>query len=168
MTDGRSEWQGFPRKEINPSEASESKRSCYPMVTGFDYLSRDQALQRHWLRRFVAIVIDSIIVFAPTSILFHLVGMSWLFPWWFAGGILFLYASFFDASIGGTLGKMIMSLKAVSTTGQMTLAQAFMRNVSKVFAPLLLLDWIIGMAVDSRDPRQKWTDQLARTSVMLH
>ena len=138
------------------------------MVTGFDYLSRDQALQRHWLRRFVAIVIDSIIVFAPTSILFHLVWMSWLFPWWFAGGILFLYASFFDASIGGTLGKMIMSLKAVSTTGQMTLAQAFMRNVSKVFAPLLLLDWIIGMAVDSRDPRQKWTDQLARTSVMLH
>jgi uncharacterized RDD family membrane protein YckC len=113
-------------------------------------------------------VIDSIIVFAPTSILFHLVGMSWLFPWWFAGGILFLYASFFDVSIGGTLGKMIMSLKAVSTTGQMTLAQAFMRNVSKVFAPLLLLDWIIGMAVDSRDPRQKWTDQMARTSVMLH
>ena len=138
------------------------------MVTGFDYLSRDQALQRHWLRRFVAIVIDSIIVFAPTSILFHLVGMSWLFPWWFAGGILFLYASFFDASIGGTLGKMIMSLKAVSTTGQMTWAQAFKRNVSKVFAPLLLLDGIIGMAVDSRDPRQKWTDQLARTSVMLH
>ena len=138
------------------------------MVTGFDYLSKDHALQEHWLRRFVAIVIDSIIVFAPTSILFHLVGMSWLFPWWFAGGILFLYASFFDVSIGGTLGKMIMSLKAVSTTGRMTLAQAFMRNVSKVFAPLLLLDWIIGMAVDSSDPRQKWTDQLARTSVMLH
>lgn len=138
------------------------------MVTGFDYLSKDQALQEHWLRRFVAIVIDSIIVYAPTAMLFHFFGMSWLFPWWFAGGILFLYASFFDASIGGTLGKMLMSLKAVSTTGQMTMPQAFMRNVSKVFAPLLLLDWIIGMAIDTRDPRQKWTDQMARTSVMFH
>jgi len=138
------------------------------MVTGFDYLSRDQALQGHWLRRFVAIVIDSLIIFAPTSILFHLVGMSWLFPWWFAGGLLFLYASFFDASVGGTLGKMLLRLKTVSTTGKMTMAQAFMRNVSKVFAPLLLLDWIIGMAVDTHDPRQKWSDKMANTSVMIH
>ncbi len=137
-------------------------------MTGFDYLSRDQALQEHWLRRFVAIVIDTLIIFAPISILFHLLGMSWFFPWWFAGGILFLYASFFDASVGGTLGKMLLRLKAVSTTGRMTMAQAFMRNVSKVFAPLLLLDWIIGMAVDNNDPRQKWSDKMANTSVMIH
>lgn len=138
------------------------------MVTGFDYLSRDQALQEHWLRRFVASVIDHLIIFAPTMFLFHLVGMSWLFPWWFAGGLLFLYASFFDASVGGTLGKMLLRLKAVSTTGKMTMAQAFMRNVSKIFAPLLLLDWIIGMAVDTHDPRQKWSDKMANTSVMIH
>ncbi len=31
------------------------------MVTGFDYLSRDKALQEHWLRRFVALVIDALI-----------------------------------------------------------------------------------------------------------
>jgi uncharacterized RDD family membrane protein YckC len=138
------------------------------MVTGFDYLSRDKGLQEHWLRRLVAIVVDSIIIFAPLSILFRLVGWSWLFPWWFAGGVLFLYAALFDAAIGGTVGKMILRLKSVSTTGQMTLAQALMRNVSKVFAPLLLLDWIVGMAIDTHDPRQKWTDQMARTSVMLY
>jgi hypothetical protein len=32
----------------------------------------------------------------------------------------------------------------------------------------LLLDWIVGMAVDTNDPRQKWTDQVARTSVILY
>jgi hypothetical protein len=63
---------------------------------------------------------------------------------------------------------MLLRLKAVSTTGKMTMAQAFMRNVSKVFAPLLLLDWIIGMAVDTHDPRQKWSDKMASTSVMIH
>jgi uncharacterized RDD family membrane protein YckC len=138
------------------------------MVTGFDYLAQDKALQEHWLRRLVAIIIDSIIIFAPISFLFHFLGMSWFFPWWWAGAVLFLYAALFDSIIGGTVGKMLMQLKAVSVTGQLNTSQALMRNVSKVFAPLLLLDWIIGMAVDTRDPRQKWTDQLARTSVIKY
>jgi uncharacterized RDD family membrane protein YckC len=138
------------------------------MVTGFDYLSRDKALQEHWLRRFVASVIDHLIIYVPTWILFHFVGISWLFLLWFAGGLLFLYASFFDVSVGGTLGKMLLRLKAVSTTGKMTIAQALMRNVSKVFDPLLFLDWVIGMAVDTHDPRRKWSDDMANTSVMIH
>jgi len=136
------------------------------MVTGFDYLAQDKTLQEHWLRRVAAIVIDTIIIFAPISLLFHFAGMSWFFPWWWAGAVLFLYASLFDASIGGTVGKMLMGLKSVSITGQLTSSQALMRNVSKVFAPMLLLDWIEGMAVDTKDPRQKWTDQLSRTSVI--
>ena len=139
------------------------------MVTGFDYLSKDQALQEHWLRRFVAIIVDSILIFAPISILLHtLGGFSWFFPWWWAGAILFLYAALFDSAIGGTVGKLLLHLKSVPITGQMTLAQALMRNVTKIFGPLLLIDWIIGMAVDTHDPRQKWTDQLAKTSVIRY
>lgn len=139
------------------------------MVTGFDYLSKDGALQEHWLRRFVAIIIDSIIVFAPISIIFHaLVGWSWFFSWWWVGAVLFFYAALFDSAVGGTIGKLLMRLKAVSITGQMNGSQALLRNVTKVFAPLLLIDWIIGMAVDTHDPRQKWTDQLARTSVIRY
>jgi uncharacterized RDD family membrane protein YckC len=63
---------------------------------------------------------------------------------------------------------MLLRLKVVATSGKMDVAQALMRNISKIFWPFLLLDWIIGMAVDTTDPRQKWTDQMARTSVMLH
>ena len=137
------------------------------MVTGFDYLGRDKALQEHWLRRFVAIVIDALLIYVPLSILFRLFGSSFLFPFFLTGGLFFLYCAFFDAAIGGTLGKMLLGLKAVSTRGNLTMAQAFMRNISKIFAPFLLIDWIVGMAVDTSDPRQKWTDQIAGTSVIL-
>lgn len=138
------------------------------MVTGFDYLSRDKALQEHWLRRFVAIVIDALIIYIPISMLFWFVGTPLLFPWFLTGGMFFLYCTLFDVAIGGTLGKMLMRLKSVSTAGKMNFAQGLMRNISKVFGPLLLIDWVIGMAVDTHDPRQKWTDQAARTSVMLY
>lgn len=138
------------------------------MVTGFDYLGHDKALQEHWLRRFAAVIIDALLIYVPVSILFKILGTPLLFPWFLTGGLFFLYAALFDIAIGGTVGKMLLRLKTVSMTGQVNVAQALMRNVSKVFGPLLLLDWIIGMAVDTHDPRQKWTDRIARTSVMLY
>jgi len=137
------------------------------MVTGFDYLSRDRALQAHWLRRFVAIVIDALIIFAPLNWLFGFVGVNFYPSLLLSGGLFFAYTALFDAMIGGTFGKMLMSLKSVSIAGKLDPAQALMRNISKVFFLILLLDWIIGMLVDTRDPRQKWTDQLANTSVIL-
>ena len=140
------------------------------MVTGFDYLSKDKALQEHWLRRFVAIVIDSVIVWIPFWLLGWIVNLG-LFSFWFIGtsGVLFfLYCALFEYLIGGTLGKMLMRLKVVGISGKLDIAQALMRNISKIFWPLLLLDWIIGLAIDTQDPRQKWTDQIAKTSVMLH
>jgi uncharacterized RDD family membrane protein YckC len=138
------------------------------MVTGFDYLSQDKALQEHWVRRFAAIIIDALIIYAPISILFRVLGTPLFFPWFFAGGLFFLYCALFDATIGGTVGKMLLHLKTVATTGKLDFAKAILRNISKVFVVLLLLDWIVGMAVDTKDPRQKWTDQIAKTSVMLY
>jgi hypothetical protein len=137
------------------------------MVTGFDYLSKDQSLQEHWLRRFVAIVIDSLIVYLPMSVLVSILGgWHWYSVWWWAGALLFVYATLFDSAVGGTVGKLLMRLKVVPLSGQLNTSQALMRNFTKIFGPILLVDWIIGMAVDTHDPRQKWTDQLARTSVI--
>lgn len=138
------------------------------MVTGFDYLSKDNALQAHWFKRLVAIVIDGLLIFLPLAILFHILGRSWLYPWWFAGIVMFLYSALFESSIGGTVGKLLLHLKAVSTTGQLTMSQALMRNLTKIFWPFLLVDWIMGMAIDTTDPRQRWTDQLAKTSVIVY
>jgi hypothetical protein len=84
----------------------------------------------------------------------------------FSGVALFLYATLFDYSVGGTVGKLVAHMKAVPMSGGMTMSRALLRNVTKIFGLLLLLDWIIGMAVETRDPRQKWTDQVAHTSVI--
>jgi len=138
------------------------------MVTGFDYLSRDKALQAHWLRRFVAIVIDALIIYVPVNLFFDFVGAHFSLTFLLTGGLFFAYTALFDALIGGSFGKMLMSLKSVSIAGKLDPAQALMRNISKVFPIALLLDWIIGMLLDTNDPRQKWTDQLANTSVILH
>jgi uncharacterized RDD family membrane protein YckC len=140
------------------------------MVTGFDYLSRDKALQEHWLRRFVAVLIDWIIIWLPVSIFMNILGFLWhgFVVISVESVLFFLYCALFDYMIGGTVGKMLLKLKAVSVTGKMDSAQALLRNVSKVFAPVLLIDWILGMATDTGDPRQKFTDHLARTSVILH
>ncbi|HEX9908650.1 MAG TPA: RDD family protein [Thermoplasmata archaeon] len=138
------------------------------MVTGFDYLSHDEGLQSHWLKRFVAIVIDSIIIWLPMWIILTIIGVSYLVTGGFFGILLFLYCAFFELQIGGTPGKMLMHMKAVPMQGtKLTAAQAFMRNVSKVFVLLLLLDWILGLLLDTADPRQKWTDRAARTSVIV-
>ncbi len=138
------------------------------MVTGFDYLSKDKALQEHWLRRFVAIVIDALIIYVPVTIFFNIIGWGFLSPFLLTGVLFFFYAALFDLAAGGTFGKMLMRLKTVSVKGKLDLPQAFMRNISKIIALALLLDWVIGMAIDTSDPRQKWTDQLASTSVILH
>ena len=138
------------------------------MVTGFDYLSKDKALQSHWLRRFVAIIIDAAVIYIPVNLFFGFLGFNSFIVFFSTGVLFFVYAALFDLLVGGTFGKMLLSLKSVSTRGQLNSSQALMRNISKIFGPLLLLDWIIGMLVDTQDPRQKWTDQMAETSVILH
>jgi len=138
------------------------------MVTGFDYLSRDKALQTHWLRRFVAIIIDAAIIYIPVNLFFGFLGFNTFLVFFVTGVLFYAYSALFDMLIGGTFGKMVMSLKTVSISGKLDPAQALMRNISKILGPLLLLDWIVGMLLDTKDPRQKWTDQLANTSVILH
>ncbi len=139
------------------------------MVTGFDYLSKDKTLQEHWLRRFAAIVIDWLIIYIPLSII-GVIAHSALFGFLWLGltnVLFFVYCALFDIAIGGTIGKMLLGLKSVSVTGKMDVAQGLMRNISKIFVVLLLIDWIVGMAIDTKDPRQKWTDSLVNTSVIL-
>ena len=138
------------------------------MPTGFDYIGQDKMLQEHWLRRFVAIVIDSVIVYLPILAFTSIMGGHYVNAWLLSGIALFLYSSLFDMAVGGSIGKMTVRLKTVPMIGRMTGTRALMRNVTKLFGLLLLLDWVIGMAVETRDPRQKWTDQVAHTSVMAY
>jgi uncharacterized RDD family membrane protein YckC len=138
------------------------------MPTGFDYIGQDSALQQHWLKRFIAIIVDAVIVYVPTVVFISVIGGHYFSAGLLSGVFLFLYSALFDFAVGGTVGKLVLQMKAVSMKGRLSFPQAMMRNAAKVFAPLLLIDLVIGLAVETKDPRQKWTDQLAHTSVIVH
>jgi uncharacterized RDD family membrane protein YckC len=147
------------------------------MSTGFEKIGSDYRLQNHWIRRLIAFVIDSIIVRIGTfvvSIPFTIAAAATGLPWFFfnpligpffIGFLSVLYFALLEYLYGWTFGKRIMSLETMRTDGQKpSLDAAFIRNISKIYWILVLLDVIIGLATPG-DPHQKVTDRVAGTTV---
>ena len=145
--------------------------------TAAEKIGQDRFLQEHWIKRIIAIVIDSIIVGIATTIVLAIVFFplflanpfaffNWLsFP--FAMGLIYvLYFAIAESSYGYTIGKTIVGLKVVAADGKRPrLENAFIRNISKIHVLLLILD-LIGGFFTSKDPHQKYSDQIARTTVV--
>jgi uncharacterized RDD family membrane protein YckC len=152
-------------------------------MSGFESLTKDSKAQDYWLKRFVAFVIDAIIVFVVFYVLITLVVLTATFPFVFAGGfapvvfifgtlailggvIFILYFTVLEASRGSTIGKGMFGLKVRSKTGSNpTLVEAFIRNLSKIYWLLLLLDIVVGLAI-SKGYQQKYSDTLVGTTVV--
>ncbi len=152
------------------------------MSTGFDRIWHDSKLQDHWIRRLVAFVIDSIIVAVaivifvaivtiPLMLLAAATGLPWgifnplAFPF-FIGLLSILYFSMMEFLYGGTFGKKVMNLKTVRTDGRHpSLDAVFVRNLSKIYWILILLDVIIGLAT-AGDAYQKISDRMVGTTVI--
>jgi uncharacterized RDD family membrane protein YckC len=140
------------------------------MSTGFEKLRTDAQLQNHWLRRLVATVIDAVItgivgwvLSIPFLITRIFDGFEFFFVW---GVVWFIYASFTESSLGWTIGKQAVNLKVRTEKGRIpTMDVALIRNISKVFWPLYLLDVIVGLATPG-EPTQKYTDRIAGTVVV--
>jgi uncharacterized RDD family membrane protein YckC len=147
------------------------------MATG----SSSELDMNHWLYRFLAIVIDSIIIGIPVYLIWNFVFWSLLFSgaWWLLGfgswlllplllGIIeVLYFVILDVSWGATVGKRVLGLQVQMVNGsKVQFGPAFIRNISKIYWLLLLLDWIIGIATPGPDRRQKYTDRMAGTTVV--
>jgi len=137
------------------------------MSTVFGKIGTDRQLQDHWLRRLIAGIIDSIIIGVITWIIAVLVALSTLLltgPFLY-GILFFLYASFMESSRGTTIGKQIMNLKVTTTQGNVaSLNRTVIRNISKIYPVLWLIDTLIGMATVG-DPHQKYSDRFAGTTV---
>ncbi len=144
------------------------------MSTAFDKIANDRQLQDHWLRRLIAGIIDSIIIgiistiistiFALPSLLITGVFFFGAFPL-LSGILFFLYASFMEANRGATLGKLVMNLKVTTTDGKLPrLDQTVIRDVSKIYWLLWLIDTLVGMATQG-DPHQKYSDRWTGTTV---
>lgn len=151
------------------------------MSSGFERLGKDPQLQDYWIRRLVAFVIDSIIVSVFTAIATALIWIPFILlaattglPWsmfnpfsfpFYSGILSVLYFALFETYYGSTFGKRIMKLKTTRLDGQRpSLGSAFIRNVSKIYWILVLVDTLVGLA-SSGNPHQKATDRIAGTIV---
>jgi uncharacterized RDD family membrane protein YckC len=120
----------------------------------------------HWVLRVIALIIDSIIIGIVAWILLSFVLVSLIFP--FILGILeVLYFAILEVAWGGTIGKRLMGLTVQMTNGnKVTFDKAFIRNISKIYWLLLLLDWLVAVITPGADRRQKYTDRIAGTTVV--
>jgi uncharacterized RDD family membrane protein YckC len=151
------------------------------MSTGFERISRDYQLQDHWIRRLVAFIIDSIIVILCTLIIIAIIAASFILltgtrelPWYvldpfsfplFLGILSVLYFTLIETYYESTFGKRLMNLKTTKLDGKkVPLDLAFIRNISKIYWIIVLLDTVIGLATPG-DPHQRITDRLAGTTV---
>jgi len=147
------------------------------MATG----SSSELDMNHWLFRFLALVIDSIIIGIPVYLIWNFVFWSlfWSGAWWMLGygswlllplllGIIeVFYFVILDVSWGATVGKRVLGLQVQMVDGgKVPFGKAFIRNISKIYWLFLLLDWIIGIATPGPDRRQKYTDRMAGTTVV--
>jgi uncharacterized RDD family membrane protein YckC len=156
--------------------------------TGFELLRDDKNVQNHWARRVIAFVIDAVIVTVALAIIAVVVSIPFLiglnfasttggaFPaWWNAwwgvwlGGLIplvvFLYFFLAEGLYGRTLGKEIMGLRVQRVDGKpMDLRNSFVRNISKIYWVLLLIDVAVGLGTHG-EMSQKWSDRYIGTKV---
>jgi uncharacterized RDD family membrane protein YckC len=123
----------------------------------------------HWILRLIALIIDSIIIGIIAGIIAFWLGWwsSFLVFPFFLGILEVLYFAFFEVYMDATIGKKVIGLKVqLVGGGKVTLAKAFIRNISKIHGLLLLLDWIIAVVTPGPDQRQKYSDRIAGTTVV--
>ena len=164
-----------------PSATAQPSAPSQPSapVSGVDALIKDQKAQEYWIWRAVAILVDWVAVYIVLGVLTvivafpsFLVGGGVLFASVFGElallwGVMFvLYFSVAEAKWGESLGKHIFSLRVKSKSeSNPTFGEAFVRNNSKIYWLLLLLDVIVGLAT-SKGYEQKYSDHLMGTTVV--
>ncbi len=137
--------------------------------TALDMIEHNKPLQEHWIRRFIAALIDWIIVLIAAGLIGFLFAVG-LGPLSLAlNALLALFWVFYSAIMeylyGATIGKMLMDLKVQSLKGPLDLYKTILRNLSKIHGLILLVDLIVGMLTEG-DPRQRFLDRIAETTVV--
>jgi uncharacterized RDD family membrane protein YckC len=95
-------------------------------------------------------------------------------PWWggvllspfIYGIILVLYSAILEMTWNGqTVGKKLLGLQVHTTNSSArSFDKEFIRNISKIYWLLLLIDWLLGIISTSK--QQKYTDRMANTIVL--
>ncbi len=140
------------------------------MVTGFDLLHDNKPLQKHWIRRFIAYIIDFFVSSILVYIVFFVLTLGLLEPTMLiyfpmiAGMVQVFYSAALEYTSKKTFGKAIMQLEVEPLIHTFEISDSLIRNFSKLHGILVLLDWVAGMASEG-DPRQRYLDRLSETTV---
>jgi uncharacterized RDD family membrane protein YckC len=132
-----------------------------------------------WGERFVAWLIDAILVTVVVSVISGIIGIIGFFSgfgffnisnWFpvvgFNGIVIFFYWMFMEASNGQSIGKMVMRLKVTRLDGSpINMGEAAIESIGKAFFPILVLDCIIGW-IAYPQKRQRLFNYLSRTIVV--
>jgi uncharacterized RDD family membrane protein YckC len=140
------------------------------MPTGFDLLEHSRALRRHWLKRLAATFVDVMIIFVPMRIVIFFVNAPYqdIVAGVLSGIVWFIYSALLEGAYGRTLGKWFFNLRVVSLKEKKSINQTLTRSVPKFFWYIFLpFDVIIGLAMEG-DPRQRWSDTVAKTTVISY
>ncbi len=133
--------------------------------------------ESNWGARLIAAIIDSIpfsiiafVIFWATGLMFNPV-WTWvvsLLIWPLVYGVfLLIYCVALEGSASSTLGKKLMKLQVQSVDGgKPNSGQLFKRNLSKIIWFIFLIDIILGVGTHGADPRQRYFDRFAKTTVV--
>lgn len=153
-------------------------------ATGLSALMAERTAQEYWLKRLVAFVVDAIIVYLVVGIIVAAAALPAYFTSLFVPGatanvsffggffaaianLLFvLYFTVAEAEYGKTVGKHFMGLHVQTDSGQRpNMGTSLLRNVSKIYWVLLLLDVVVGLALDVGYTK-KFSDKYLGTRVV--
>ncbi len=159
--------------------------------TELDRLTKDSGTQEYWLRRVIAFVIDLLVVsvveffittvvffpiFLATGAFFPLASLGFflnllsplsLLLSGFTALLLLTYFTLAELAYQKTFGKALLGLVVVTTDGTpLNIGRALVRNVSKIYWLLLLLD-LVGGLITPLPAGQKFSDHLVNTNVLL-
>jgi uncharacterized RDD family membrane protein YckC len=131
--------------------------------------SHNFSFPEHWITRFLAVGLDYFMLLFITGLVKDLVFADWSFSlinfFLMVGAIAFLYFVIAESVFGYTLGKRIFDLKVVTVNGNKpSFRNVFIRNISKIFFVLLILD-VIGSWFTATNLHQRYVDKIAHTTV---
>ncbi|MBK7109749.1 MAG: RDD family protein [Chitinophagales bacterium] len=129
-----------------------------------------QTIYAGFLSRFVAYIIDMLMIGIARSILALIFGFSLFHPSmgiiWFGSIFGLLYFIIMEGSkYQATVGKLLMRIKVVNLQGgRITLSESIIRNLSKILSAIFLLIGFLMVLLDDR--KRALHDRIAGTFVI--
>ncbi|KYK27885.1 MAG: hypothetical protein AYK23_02020 [Candidatus Proteinoplasmatales archaeon SG8-5] len=138
------------------------------MVTGFDILTHDKRLRRHWLNRAGAFIADAFLVFIPVTFIFWYLDFTDVMMIGLITSLTFyVSSSVTEALLGATVFKLVFGMRVRPLKSERVGARAFVRNLNRLLWFVLPpIDFAVGMATGG-DPRQRLLDRAAGTTVTI-